>query len=195
MQVGGLLPCVKAAASGVGLPLTVSLADGGFSTSAAALLDAHVILIYTGKTRLARDLLQRVLRQWALRDNGVTSLVRSLRENAQRASDAVRQGSALALGSAVDTYWAQKKAMAPGAEPEAAASIIAVLRAAGAITGASLAGAGGGGFLVAIASTPGGNAVGTIEAVLRSHPATAGMGWSVHAASVDRGGLTVVVDA
>ena len=54
-QVGGLYPGVKAGFCAPKLPLTVGVtpvADPG------AVLQAHLFLVYTGKTRLARNLLQ-----------------------------------------------------------------------------------------------------------------------------------------
>jgi fucokinase len=52
------------------------------------------------------------------------------------------------LAACLDRYWRIKRALAPGAEPELVQRILAALRPL--ILGASLAGAGGGGFLVAI---------------------------------------------
>jgi hypothetical protein len=45
-------------------------------------LDARLFLLYTGRTRLAKHLLQRVLRQWAVRENGITATVEGLRTTA-----------------------------------------------------------------------------------------------------------------
>ena len=195
-QVGGLCAGVKAAVSEPALPLRVRVVPvetAGAPSGAPSFLDDRLFLIYTGKTRLAKDLLQRVLRQWALRDNGVTSLVAGLRTNAVKMAAAVQRGDALAVGSYLDTYYAQKKEMAPGSEPIAVTDLLRVLRGSGAILGASLTGAGGGGFLVCVASEPGGNNVAAIERVLRAHPATVVMDVSVHAAAIDRAGLCVTV--
>ena len=213
-----LCPGVKAATSLPALPLRVNVvavepassssaipqlgaagaaaADG--HSSGRTFLDDRLFLVYTGKTRLAKDLLQRVLRQWSLRDNGVTTLVSGLRANAVRMAGAIERGDAVAVGSYLDTYFAQKKQMAPGSEPAPVTEMLNVLRGAGAILGASLAGAGGGGFLVCVAAEPGGNTVSAVERVLRAHPATAsaieaGGDISVHAVSVDRRGLVVTV--
>jgi galactokinase/mevalonate kinase-like predicted kinase len=54
-QLGGLYPGVKAGYCRPALPLTVAIspvADPG------DVLQSHLFLIYTGKTRLARNLLQ-----------------------------------------------------------------------------------------------------------------------------------------
>ena len=74
-QVGGLYGGVKLGSCPAALPVHVSVAPIGLDSAAAldmqgkervaalhSLLDAHMVLLYTGKTRLARNLLQRVLR-------------------------------------------------------------------------------------------------------------------------------------
>ena len=49
------------------------------------------------------------------------------------------------LGACIDAYWVQKKAMAPGCEPETCRKLFGVLREVS--WGMSLCGAGGGGFM------------------------------------------------
>jgi hypothetical protein len=61
------------------LPLSASPAAAG---ELAAFLGRHLFLVYTGQTRLAKNLLQRVLRQWAMRENSITQTVAELRANA-----------------------------------------------------------------------------------------------------------------
>jgi fucokinase len=164
-------------------------AADGSSSSSSSFLDAHMFLIYTGKTRLAKNLLQRVLRQWALRENHITETVAALRANAVAMASALHACDAPAVGAALDAYWEQKKRMAPMAEPEEVTSLIAALRPH--IYGASLCGAGGGGFLVGIAREPRSHAA--LSRVLSSDPSTSGMQWSLHAASVDNDGLVLAV--
>lgn len=66
-QVGGLYGGVKVGACPAALPVHVSvapigLAQGGGHDALHSLLNERMMLLYTGKTRLARNLLQRVLR-------------------------------------------------------------------------------------------------------------------------------------
>lgn len=61
-QAGGLLPGFKLTTSGRGLPLRVEARELRISGELCQSLEAHLFLFYTGKTRLARDLLQSVLR-------------------------------------------------------------------------------------------------------------------------------------
>ena len=57
-------------------------------------------------------------------------------------------GDIPALGRAIDTYWAQKRAIAPGSEPLFVRELMD--RMAPHVYGQSLAGAGGGGFYFAL---------------------------------------------
>ena len=61
-QAGGILPGVKRCASEPQLPLSVHSAVLPIAPGACAALSRHLQLVYTGKTRLARNLLQDVLR-------------------------------------------------------------------------------------------------------------------------------------
>lgn len=211
-QVGGMWPGVKASFCPASLPVRVSVvaltsagtsADGDGSaagssgagahassdaaTAGASVLDSHMFLIYTGKTRLAKNLLQRVLRQWALRENEVTQTVADLRSNAVTMATALHVGDPAAVGASLDAYWSQKKRMAPMAEPEEVTEMLSVLRPH--IYGASLCGAGGGGFMVGVSKEPRAHA--SINKLLREHPATGGLQWSLHACSVDNEGLMI----
>lgn len=128
-----------------------------------------------------------MLRQWALRENNVTKTVQGLRANALALADAFAQRNAQKAGRCIDAYWQQKKAMAPRAEPVQVQAMLEVLRPF--VTGATLAGAGGGGFLVGITKRAGMQA--TIRDALLGDARTASMRWSVHSIAVDRSGLWV----
>jgi len=71
-QVGGMYPGAKIARSPAQLPLQVVTTPLG----GALFLEDHILLIYTGQTRLARDLLQSVLRRWALQQPGIVENVK-----------------------------------------------------------------------------------------------------------------------
>ena len=55
-------------------------------------LNKHLLLVYTGKTRLARNLLQDVLRNWHSRDAKIMQTMHDLIQNARNSEVAVRQG-------------------------------------------------------------------------------------------------------
>lgn len=151
-QVGGLMPGVKIGRSAPELPLHVTverlqLPDGFLQT-----LNQHLLLVYTGKTRLARNLLQDVLRNWYARLPDILQNVDALVSNAELCAESFRRGDMQLLGRCLSTYWQQKKCMAPGCEPLAVRRIMDTLEPH--VYGQSLAGAGGGGFLYILTKEP-----------------------------------------
>ncbi|CAF4799887.1 unnamed protein product, partial [Rotaria sp. Silwood1] len=154
-QIGGLLPAFKLGTSNAQLPLEVNWRQlnvkdtNNNNTKFWDDFDERLILVYTGQTRLARNLLQSVLRNWY---SGIISqLFDELEENAIQAAEAVEQGNLLKLGECMSMYWSQKLRVAPGSEPETCRRLIDLLTPY--IYGVTLAGAGGGGFLAALAKT------------------------------------------
>ena len=219
-QVGGLWPGVKASSCAARLPVCVRVfaldedssssssstvvgasqpggVDAGASLGASQLappaivtfLDSHLFLLYTGRTRLAKNLLQRVLRQWAVRENGITDTVDALRSTAVDMAQALAARDAQRVGAALDAYWSQKKRMAPMAEPAEVTAMIEVLRPH--ITGASLCGAGGGGFLVGVTKIAGAAASGVLSDALANDVRTKDIPCSFHKCTVDCEGIVV----
>jgi len=150
-------------------------------------LEERLLLLYTGKPRLAKNLLQNVIRNWY---GGDPDLVAMFKENhllAEECWQKVQDGDLEGLGSCLDRYWKIKRALAPGSEPALVGSLLAALKPF--VLGASLAGAGGGGFLVALLNRPSDREQ-AIEAV-RTVPGTDRV--TFHNATVDRDGLHVTV--
>lgn len=57
-QVGGLMPGIKVGRSRAQLPLKVEVEEVTVPEGFVQTLNDHLLLVYTGKTRLARNLLQ-----------------------------------------------------------------------------------------------------------------------------------------
>ena len=146
-QVGGVLGGFKRCASAPSLPLRVTSQVLHPSDEALHAINAHLLLVYTGKTRLARNLLQDVLRRWYTADARIVDNVRSLKANAEDMEQAVLACDVPKMGACLDAYWSQKKKMCD-AEPPVVTRILSKLRPH--VYGASLCGAGGGGFLLLI---------------------------------------------
>ncbi|XP_043837163.1 LOW QUALITY PROTEIN: L-fucose kinase [Dromiciops gliroides] len=144
-QVGGLVPGIKIGRSRAQLPLKVEVEEISVPTDFIQTLNDHLLLVYTGKTRLARNMLQDVLRNWYARLPAVVDNAQALIENAEECAQAFCQGSLPLLGQCLTRYWGQKKCMAPGCEPQAVRRMMDILKPYA--YGQSLAGAGGGGFL------------------------------------------------
>ncbi|XP_069882365.1 L-fucose kinase [Dipodomys merriami] len=184
-QVGGLMPGIKVGRSQAQLPLKVEVEEITVPKGFVQKLNDHLLLVYTGKTRLARNLLQDVLRSWYARLPAVVQNAHSLVRQAEECAEAFHQGNLPLLGQYLTSYWEQKKLMAPGSEPLAVRRMMDVL--APYVHGQSLAGAGGGGFLYVLTKEP--RQKEAVEAVLAK---TEGLGnYSVHLVEVDMQGLSL----
>jgi len=150
-QAGGLLPGIKRCTSPPRLPLSVDSVVLPLPPKSVDLLNAHLALVYTGKTRLARNLLQDVLRRWFSANPAILANVAELVANAGAMEAALLAGDIAEVGACLDRYWAQKKMMCD-AEPEAVSRMLAKVRHL--VHGATLAGAGGGGFMLLVTKLP-----------------------------------------
>jgi fucokinase len=124
-----------------------------------------------------------------VREDDITETVHALRHTAVDMAAALAARDVGRAGAALDAYWAQKKLMAPLAEPAEVTAMIAVLRPL--LAGASLCGAGGGGFLVGLTKEPRLAATGALDTALRADPRTRALKFSVHGCTVDLKGLSV----
>ncbi|XP_078400065.1 L-fucose kinase isoform X2 [Cetorhinus maximus] len=184
-QVGGLVPGIKIGRSKPQLPLRVDVERIAVTDEFVKTLNDHLLLVYTGKTRLARNLLQDVLRNWYARLPSIVENADALVRNTEECAQAFIKGDLSQIGQCLNTYWQQKKYMAPGCEPSAVRQIMAVLRPH--VHGQSLAGAGGGGFLYLLTKKP--RQKEALERILR---ASEGLGnFNVHEVEVDETGITV----
>ncbi|XP_043351119.1 L-fucose kinase isoform X3 [Dermochelys coriacea] len=184
-QVGGLVPGIKIGRSKAQLPLKVEVEQIPMLEGFPQTLNKHLLLIYTGKTRLARNMLQDVLRNWYARLPAIMQNADALVSNAEQCAQAFRQGNLPLLGECLTRYWQQKKCMAPGCEPLAVRCMMDALQPY--VYGQSLAGAGGGGFLYILTKEPSQKDV--IQQILAN---TEGLGnFSIHTVEVDTAGFSL----
>jgi len=118
-------------------------------------LEKHLVLAFTGKTRLAKNILQTVLHRWLMLEPYIRDAVSELYQGAHEARDAILRGDLDGLGKCLSENWERKKTMTgadSGAEPPIVGKVISALRLRNAIRGASLCGAGGGGFMAVLTS-------------------------------------------
>eukprot|EP01062_Namystynia_karyoxenos_P078648 TRINITY_DN8138_c0_g1_i1.p1 TRINITY_DN8138_c0_g1~~TRINITY_DN8138_c0_g1_i1.p1 ORF type:complete len:1051 (+),score=266.47 TRINITY_DN8138_c0_g1_i1:75-3155(+) len=184
-QVGGFFGGIKQCTSAPDLPLRVVTEQLSPAPGLLRTLNDHLLLIYTGRARLARNLLQGVLRRWASRLPEVVDTVQGLKSNAADLHRAVIDGDLATIGRCVGTYWSQKKEMAGGGvEPSAVRDALDKWRDR--LHGATLAGAGGGGFLFLVTKEP--RAMDTFRALAAD--VSGGQDFQFHECAVDEHGLT-----
>lgn len=188
-QVGGLVGGVKVGRSSAELPLQVRVEKLSLSHDFVVSLEQHLLLVYTGKTRLARNLLQDVVRNWYSRLPQMVQNAQQLVANAELCAKACSDGSLSGLGLCLDRSWEQKKRMAPGCEPASVRTMMDSLRPL--VLGQSLAGAGGGGFLYVLTKRPQQK-----QEVMDVLQKTQGLGdFSIHSVQLDMDGITAVTSS
>jgi len=188
-QVGGLVGGFKVAESPACLPLKVSTKKLTLPEGFTDIFSSHLVLIYTGKTRLARNLLQNVVRNWYARDPAMVANADALVSNAHDSVAAIEAGDLEHIGKCMSMYWEHKKYMAPGCEPTFVKQMLDAMKPH--IFGGSMAGAGGGGFMYVLAKKP--NAGAELEAIVRAQvPNVADV--KFHEVQMDSIGLHLHVD-
>jgi fucokinase len=155
-QAHGIFPGVKTVRSKPPqIPMSIKVEPLELCDDKVALFEDRLMFAYTGQTRLAKGILQQVLRRWSRRTCEIVHTVESL----VKYSESVRQGYLNEdwndVGQAMQNGYRLKCLMAgeeSGAEPESVKVFISMLTKAGLIEGAMLCGAGGGGFLLLVRS-------------------------------------------
>jgi fucokinase len=142
--------------------------------------------VYTGVPRLAKYLLQSVLRNWAHRDSITCDLFDRLYQTAENMKRALLAGNIDSVGKLLTEYWNQKRLIAQGSdtEPLRVSEMMSKLKSL--IFGYSLAGAGGGGFVILITRDP--NMMPEIKSLLEDE--IENQGASIHSIKIDRLGWT-----
>ncbi|XP_071959092.1 L-fucose kinase-like [Antedon mediterranea] len=186
-QVGGLTGGINIGHCKAGLPLKVDVTHVDISNDMLARFNNQFVLVYTGKTRLARNLLQEVVRNWYARIPQVVDNVRNLKANAWECFAAFNEGNLEKIGSCMNTYWEQKKLLATGCEPATVKQIMDALHPH--VYGQILTGAGGGGFLCAVTKEP--NGCDVVKNALKDFEDD----MEVYNVTLDQAGITVEVEA
>ena len=192
-QVNGLVGGAKiVSCEPLQFPLSLSIEPIELETSFQKQLDKNLILVFTGQTRLAKNILQQCLRRWASRSSEIVENVQHLVENAHRARECLLASSLPKLGRVLSLYWEQKKIMAgdeSGVEPAVVSQICRELIESGVALGGSLCGAGGGGFLVLLKSEEADleDVLSAIHKISRENCAI-----STHTCAVSNDGIAVV---
>lgn len=148
-QYGGLVAGTKVLSCLPTTPLRVSIEPVPLGTAARALLHERLVLIDTGITRLARDVLQRVMGRWLAREAGAVRGLTRLADLATDGRDALASGRLDDLARIIGEVWAIHQRLDPMcSNPEVDALFTRIAPHA---LGWKLCGAGGGGFAVALA--------------------------------------------
>ncbi|KAI6652050.1 L-fucose kinase [Oopsacas minuta] len=151
-QCGGIFPGAKLSSTSKGLPLKITVEEILISEEIIDKFNRHFVLVYTGKTRLARNLLQDVLRNWHARLPAIVLNVNDLALNARASVEALRNGDFVKLGKCLSMSGMHKLIMAPGSMPLRIELFIDQVKDD--LLGYQMAGAGGGGFMILLTKEP-----------------------------------------
>lgn len=144
-QVGGLTRGVKLIETAPGLtqkPSIQWLPEPLFTSPA-------ILLYYTGLTRVAKGILQQIVRGMFLNDRGRLAILAQIGANAGAAAAAIAQSDYPALAGVVRRSWELNQQLDQGTNPLAVQAILD--RVAPHLAAAKLLGAGGGGYLLMLA--------------------------------------------
>ncbi|CAD5120614.1 DgyrCDS9171 [Dimorphilus gyrociliatus] len=151
-QVGGLCPGVKIGSTKKGFPVEIKSKQLKISERTEAELNERLLLVYTGKTRLAKNLLQNVIRNWFARNPNIVQTLQELVATAEKCAECFEKGDLAGIGECLKKYWQMKQFVAPGCTT---IWINEMLEALSPLAhGMCMAGAGGGGFLYVLMIDP-----------------------------------------
>jgi len=150
-QVGGLIGGIKSCSTWYGLPVQVTCKklDG---SKIIPLLNKRMLLIFTGKRRIAKGILQSVVNRWSRRSPKVCNLLKEIVENASEMCKAVEKGDLQRFGECLTCYDQQKNRISDGGWTPV--DIVVRQKLAPYAAGIGICGAGGGGFMLFVAKNP-----------------------------------------
>jgi fucokinase len=153
-QVGGIYGGLKLCTADRNvIPVHVHVEQYEVPDEALTELNERLVLAYSGKPRLAKNILQNVIRRWAKRSPDIVKNVNDLVNGAHLCITSIQRSNFEELGTLLKMYWDQKKIMAgtnSGVEPIELKQMFDLLSFEGVTDGYALAGAGGGGFMTMI---------------------------------------------
>jgi len=148
-QVGGLVPGIKTISSLPVKPIRLRIEPVPLLPDVVDRLEKELVIAFTGKERLAKNVLQIVVGKYLSRDRNAVSAVAALAELADEGRRAIALGDLPGLGRVMDEVWRVHQELDPHCSN---AEVDAIFREVEDLSlGAKLAGAGGGGFLGVLA--------------------------------------------
>ena len=113
-------------------------------------LAAHLVLCYTGQSRVSGATIDRVAAAYERGDRGVVGALRALKDLAEVMAEALRAADLAAVGRVLSRNWERQLALDPGMRTDAMARLERALGEAG-VLGGKAAGAGAGGCMFFVA--------------------------------------------
>lgn len=161
-----LAPGFKLMRSHPGVPQKIDLREINPPAAFMREFNKRSLLYFTGQKRMARNVLRRVIGFYADNPHNFGKiLIASLKRGAERAAKAAASGDIETFVKCVCDYWREKKLLDTGSTNEKVDDMMDAIRPH--ISGASLAGAGGG-FMYILAKSPADARC--VRKILENHP-------------------------
>jgi fucokinase len=148
-QVGGLTGGIKLVTTPPGLPQRITVQPVQVAPAASEAFGRRLLLVYTGQQRLAKNLLRAITGRWMARDREMVFFLGEIARLATAMRDALTTGDLDSFGALLAEHWTINKRMDPGCTNPFIDELFETLRPY--VCGGKLAGAGGGGFVIAMA--------------------------------------------
>jgi fucokinase len=184
-QVGGLWGGIKLIRTAPGLPQQIQVEMVKLSPETTVELASRLVLVYTGRQRLAKNLLRSVMGRWMARDPEMVWIQQEIARLAAAMREALLANDVSRFGELLSEHWVINKRMDPGCTNDFIDHLFEVMRPH--INGAKLAGAGGGGFAIVVAHSIA--AVRDLGAALQAH--YAGTPVEIWACAIPEAGMLV----
>jgi D-glycero-alpha-D-manno-heptose-7-phosphate kinase len=113
-------------------------------------LQRHLVLCYTGTSRVSGDTIRRVMGAYERGDAGVVRALRGLKEVASRMVDALKNGKSEEIGALLSANWEHQRALDPQMQTPEMLRLEHAMRQAG-VHGGKAAGSGAGGCMFFLA--------------------------------------------
>ena len=120
------------------------------SESARVALEARMLLVYTGQSRISGDTITAVIDAYRARNPRVVNALARMKGLAAQMMEALASGDVDTLGALVGEHWVHQRSLHPAITTERIEAIMGRAEIAGAVGGKAL-GASGGGCVVLIA--------------------------------------------
>ena len=172
-QMGALVPGVKLISTKPGKvqKISVEKVDAEAGRDFAAFLESRALIYFTGRKRMARNVLRGVIGFFKENPGGLAEeIISTLKADARDAFKALETRDWDRFCAVYNNYWLNKKALDPGSTNPMVESIIA--RIAPWTSAVGLCGAGGGGFMFVVARSP--EAKAKLRAALELRPPVRG---------------------
>ena len=151
-QAGAIYPGAKLLLSGPGLRQRLRVEAVRWTRQREAEFSELFVMYFTGIRRIARNLLAQVMGSYLARETRTVQILHSIKTLAMEMRHAMEEGDWRYLGELMDRHWALNIQLDPNTTNAPINALLGEVRPY--LSGAKLAGAGGGGVMMLLARSP-----------------------------------------